>query len=289
MLMCTLLKVYTNFMQLQARIVKKTKNLLKLRNYSPRTIKSYLFYIDEYLNFARKNKIKDKNIAIEKYLLKKVEQKKSSQTINLALNSIKFFYKEVVKSKEEIDLKFVKRNKKLPVVLSRKEIDKILNNIVNAKYRLSVALAYASGLRISEVQNLKVKDLDLEELTIHLKSTKGKKGRITIFPKKLKIDFQNLIAGKQANDFVFSSNRGGRLTTRSFQEIFSKALKKANIKKSATFHSLRHSFATHLLEIGIDVRYVQELLGHANIRTTQRYTQVTNPKLKNIKSPLDLN
>ena len=103
---------------------------------------------------------------------------------------------------------------------------------------------------------------------------------------KLRTDLKNIIAGKEKNDFVFDSNRGGKLTTRSFQKVFETALKKTNIKKDATFHSLRHSFATHLLENGVDVRYVQELLGHANIRTTQIYTKVTNPQLKNIKSPL---
>ena len=148
-----------------------------------------------------------------------------------------------------------------------------------------VSLGYAGGLRASEVINLKVRDVDLEELVIHLKSTKGKKDRITVFPDRLKNNFQSLIGGKESNELVFESNRGGKLTTTSLQKVFKKALKKTEIKKNATFHSLRHSFATHLLENGTDVRYVQELLGHANIRTTQIYTQVTDPKLKNIKSP----
>ena len=266
-------------------IILQTENSLKLRNYSVKTRKSYLLYIKQYLDFVKKKKFKNKQEAVEKFLLEKVERKKSSQTVNLALNAVKFFYKEVLKNNEKIDLKFAKRSKKLPVVLSKAEIEKILKNIPNQKYKLAVALAYAGGLRISEIQNLKVRDVDLGELVIHIKNAKGKKDRITVFPDKLKIDFQNLMAGRNGNDFVFNSNRGGKLTTRSFQAVFKKALKKAGIKKDATFHSLRHSFATHLLENGTDVRYVQELLGHANIRTTQIYTQVINPKLKNIKSP----
>lgn len=268
-----------------SKLLEQTENLLKLRNYSPKTRKAYILYIKQYLDFSKKYNLKNKQEAVEKFLLEKVEKKKSPQTVNLALNSIKFFYKEVLRSAEKIDLKFAKRNKKLPVVLNKKEIEKILKNISNQKYKLSVALAYAGGLRVSEVQNLKVKDVDLSELIIHLKNAKGKKDRITIFPEKLKKDFQNLMAGKNMNDFIFNSSRGGKLTTRSFQVIFKKALRKVGIKKEATFHSLRHSFATHLLENGTDVRYVQELLGHANIRTTQIYTKVTNPKLKNIKSP----
>ncbi|MCF6277050.1 MAG: tyrosine-type recombinase/integrase [Candidatus Magasanikbacteria bacterium] len=267
-------------------ILLQTKNLLKLRGYSPKTRKAYLLYIKQYLDFAKKYDLKNKKEAIEKFLLEKVEQKKSPQTINLALNSVKFFYKEVLKNNESIDLKFTKRSKKLPIVLSRKEIQEILKSLSNQKYKLAITLAYAGGLRISEVQNLKVQDLDLEELIIHIKNAKGKKDRITVFPEKLKADFQNLIAGKKINDFIFNSNRGGKLSTRSFQFVFQKALQKTKIKKPATFHSLRHSFATHLLENGVDVRYVQELLGHSHIRTTQLYTKVTNPKLKNIKSPL---
>ncbi len=268
-------------------ILLQTENLLKLRNYSPKTRKSYLLYIEQYLDFSKKHDLKNKKEAIEKFLLKKVEKEKSPQTINLALNSVKFLYRDVLKDKEKIDLKFAKRSKKLPVVLSRKEIEKILKNISNQKYKLAITLSYAGGLRISEVQNLQIKDINLEELTIHLKSAKGKKDRITIFPEKLKNDLQNLMIGKKASDFVFDSNRGGKLTTRSFQVVFKKVLQKTGIKKDVTFHSLRHSFATHLLENGTDVRYVQELLGHSNIRTTQVYTQVTNPKLKNIKSPFD--
>ena len=133
---------------------------------------------------------------------------------------------------------------------------------------------------------MKAKDVDLEELTIHLKDAKGKKDRITVFPEKIKSELQNLIAVKDLNDYIFSSERGGKLSTRTLQKIFEKALKNNKIKKDATFHSLRHSFATHLLENGVDVRYVQELLGHQNIRTTQIYTKVTNPNIKKIKSPL---
>lgn len=266
-------------------ILEKTRNLLKLRNYSPKTTKAYLFYIKEYLNFSRQKNIKNRNEAIESFLLQKQKNKNSSQTINLALNSIKFLYYEVLKSKTKIDFKCAKRSQKLPVVLSRKEIVDIVSQIKNLKHKLAVSLGYAAGLRVSEIINLKLKDFDLEESIIHVKNAKGRKDRITIFPEKLKNDFQNFITGKDKNDFIFESNRGGKLTTTSLQKVFKKALKKSGIKKEATFHSLRHSFATHLLENGTDVRYVQELLGHSNIRTTQIYTKVTNPKLKNIKSP----
>lgn len=267
-------------------ILDKTERILRLRNYSQRTRKAYLFYIKEYIIFAKKACIKNKQKAIEEFLLAKHKKKQSSQTINLALSAVKFFYSEVLKKTQKIDLKFAKRNKKLPIVLSHDEIKKIIAATENSKYRLMISLGYACGLRVSEVTALKVADLDIDKLVVHIKNAKGRKDRISVLPKKLQNDLRNIIAGKNADDFIFDSNRGGKLTTTSLQKMFHKSLTKTNIKKPATFHSLRHSFATHLLENGTDVRYVQELLGHANIRTTQIYTQVANPKLKNIKSPL---
>lgn len=266
--------------------LNQVKTELKIRNYSSKTIKSYLYALKEYFTFKRNNFESLDIENIRKFLLRKQESRVSSQTINLCLNAIKFFYREVVKAPEKIDLKFAKRTKKLPIVLSRREIAEIISATNNVKHKLFLSLAYGAGLRVSEVINLQVRDVDFEELTIHLKQAKGKKNRITIFPEKLKAEIQSLAAGKDKKDFVFESERGGRLAARTVQKVFENSLKKSKIKKDATFHSLRHSFATHLLENGVDVRYVQELLGHQNIRTTQRYTQVTNPKLKNIKSPL---
>ena len=266
--------------------LEKTKQELKLRNYSLKTIKIYLSCLQEYFNFQKINPEKANEEKIKQFLLSKQSKKYSSQTINLYLNAIKFFYREVLKIPQKINLKFAKRSKKLPIVLSRKEIKNIIETIKNPKHKLIISLTYGAGLRISEAINLKIKDIDLEELTIHLKDAKGKKDRITIFPEKIKTDLRNLITDKNSDDHIFESERGGKLTERTAQKIFKNALQKTDIKKNATFHSLRHSFATHLLENGVDVRYVQELLGHQNIRTTQVYTQVTNPKLKNIKSPL---
>ncbi len=202
------------------------------------------------------------------------------------MNAIKYFYREIYKNFVPIDIRFAKTASKLPVVLSRNEIEKIINSIENKKHRLLISLSYGAGFRISEVINLKVKDVDINELTIHIKGAKGNKDRISIIAEKLKPDLKELIALQESNNYVFPSNRGGKLTERTAQKIFENALRATGIQKEATFHSLRHSFATHLLENGVDVRYVQELLGHANIRTTQLYTKVTNPSLKNIKSPL---
>jgi len=268
------------------KYLEKARQELRLRNYSLKTIKSYLYCLREYFNFKRSNLERINEDKIKQFLLNKQDKNYSSQTINLYLNAIKFFYREVLKIPQKISLKFAKRSRKLPVVLSRKEIKNIIDVIGNSKHKLIISLAYGAGLRISEVVNLKIKDVSSEELILHLKNAKGNKDRITIFSEKIKVSLQGLTVGKNLNDYLFESERGGKLTERTIQKVFERALQRADIKKKATFHSLRHSFATHLLENGVDVRYVQELLGHQNIRTTQIYTQVTNPRLKNIKSPL---
>jgi site-specific recombinase XerD len=268
-------------------LLEKIKDELRLQNYSQKTIKSYLVCLRDYFRFI-KNVKKDPDVSlVKKYLLEKQEAGQSSQTMNLYLQAIKYFYREIMKSPIEIDLKFAKTAKRLPVVLSREEIEKIIASIRNEKHRLMIALGYGVGLRVSEVVNLRVRDMDLDELVVHVKVAKGNKDRITVFPEKLKADLSEIMALQHGNEYLFESERGGRLSERAAQLIFEKALQKSGIQKNATFHSLRHSFAAHLLENGTDVRYVQELLGHANIRTTQIYTKVTNPMLKNIKSPLE--
>jgi len=263
-----------------------TRDDLKLRNYSPKTIQSYTHCLQDYFLYAKTNLAAMNEAQIRAFLLQKQEAGAAPQTINLYLNAIKFFYCEIMKSRKRIEIRFAKESKRLPIVLSREEIQRVITAIQNNKHRLMVALSYGSGLRVSEVICLKVSDINFDELVLHIKEAKGKKDRITVFPEKLKTDILNMVAGKQGNELVFESERGGALTTRSAQKMFILALTKAGIKKNATFHSLRHSFATHLLENGTDVRYVQELLGHANIRTTQIYTKVTNPALKRIVSPL---
>ena len=259
---------------------------LRLRNYSRKTRESYCRCVNEYITVVS-NPLPYQQKMIEDFLLAKQDKGLSPQTLNLSLNAIKHFYREILGIRQPIAIKFAKRSKKLPIVLSRNEIEQLLATITNEKHRLMIALSYGAGLRVSEIIHLRACDVLVDELTLHIKEAKGKKDRISLIPQKLVPTLRQLLFGKQPDDVVFASERGGALTERTAQKVFEHALQKAEIKKPATFHSLRHSFATHLLENGVDVRYVQELLGHANIRTTQLYTQVTNPMLKNIKSPLN--
>lgn len=267
-------------------LIKKLQRHMRLSGLSQRTIDAYSNCIKKLYNHFNKplNQISKDEFA--EFLDSLAKKNYSPCTLNLHHASFKYVREKIYKTPFGFNLPYARKHKKLPVVLSRSEIKKIISSISNPKHKLMISLSYGSGLRVSEIINLKVRDVDLDELTIHLKQAKGKKDRITIFPKKLKTYIQNLITGKSGNDFVFESERSGKLTPRAAQKVFNVSLKKAKITKDATFHSLRHSFATHLLENGVDVRYVQKLLGHQNIRTTQIYTKVTNPKLKNIKSPL---
>jgi integrase/recombinase XerD len=267
-------------------LLQMAEREMRLRNLSPKTVKSYCSAMREYFAYKGEHPEECDAENVKEFLLGKLESGASSRTVNVFLHAIRYFYRDVLKKKCSIDLRAAKTPFSLPVVLSRAEIRNIIDVTCNQKHRLLLALAYGAGLRVSEVIHLRCRDIDHDELVIHLKNAKGRKDRITVVPASLQADIRSTLSQKRPDDFVFGSERGGSLTTRTAQKIFEIALRKASIKKAATFHSLRHSFATHLLENGTDIRYVQALLGHANIRTTQRYTLVTNPHIKNIRSPL---
>ena len=179
-----------------------------------------------------------------------------------------------------------KKKKTLPKVLSKEEINLIINNIKNSKHKLMIEILYSSGLRLSELINLKREDINLNENTIRINQAKGKKDRLTILSQKVKKELQiYLVKTEFKTKNLFETNRNKKYTKKSIQEI----LKKASIiiSKHITPHQLRHSFATHLLESGTDIRYIQRLLGHSKLETTSIYTYVAKNKLENIKSPYD--
>ncbi len=271
---------------MQDILLKKADEELRIRNLSPKTRKSYLGALRIYFSYKQNelDTLDEENI--KRFILEKLDTGSASQTVNVYLNAIKFFYREVMGIHTPLHINFAKTPSRLPVVLSRSEIEKIIQSISNTKHRTMISLGYGAGLRVSEVVNIAVCDIDLEQQVLTVSQGKGKKDRITVIPISLLQDLRAFADAKEKRQYLFESERGGKLTTSTLQKVFDRACTAAGIRKNATFHSLRHSFATHLLENGTDIRYVQELLGHSNIRTTQRYTQVTNPALKNIKSPL---
>jgi site-specific recombinase XerD len=268
------------------QLLEQMDDVLRGRNYSPRTTESYLRCLRAFFIFKKQNLKQLDELAIRRFLADKQKQGLSGQTINVYLQSILFFYREVLCLTVSLRIKTSKRPQRLPVVLSKQEIRQILTVTSNNKYRLLISLAYGAGLRISEVLKLRVRDLDFQQKLIFIHQAKGAKDRVTILPESLISSLQEYIKDYSPQAYLFASNRGGKLTARSAQVVFKRSLDSAQIHKQATFHSLRHSFATHLIEDGVNLRYVQELLGHNNIRTTQRYTQVTTTSLKNIQSPL---
>lgn len=263
------------------------KQELKIRKFSSKTIKSYLYYNTEFLNFIEKSPKIIKNNDIKKYLEFKIDKGISSSTLSLIINALKFYYRQILGRNLLFNIKHPKKDKKLPVVLSKSEIKTILGTINNVKHKLYLALIYSAGLRVSEIIKLKAKDLDFDNQILWVRGGKGNKDRQTLLPKILISVLKKYTKDRNSNDYVFESSRGGILTERSVQKVFRQALCKSKICKNATCHSLRHSFATHLLEAGTDIRYIQELLGHKRLETTQIYTKVANNKLRNIKSPLD--
>lgn len=259
---------------------------LQHRNYSPRTIEIYGKCVSVFLKRLGEDVSQISREKIIDFVLYLQKQGKAPKSLNLYKEAIKSFVKNVLKSRIYLDIRLSKEPKKLPVVLSRFEIQSMLDATTNRKHKTLLALAYAAGLRVKEVVDLRVGDVDLEQGFLHIKSAKWQKDRLTILSSKLTEDLKFLMSGKSWSDFLFHSERGGGMHLRTAQHVFQHALAKTSIQKKASFHSLRHSFATHLLENGTDLRYIQSLLGHNNIRTTQMYTQVTRPSLKNIVSPL---
>lgn len=261
---------------------------LHLKNASEKTRINYARCLKEFLEFsACEGDINPCNPeTVRKFLLQKHEKGYAPQTVNLFLNAIKFFLREVLHRNAEIGISFAKRSKRLPVILSRNEISFLLQAVRNRKHRLLLALSYGAGLRVSETVRLQIRDIDWDRNMIHLHRAKGNKDRMTILPEKIKLELRHFLFGMEPENYVFESNRGGRLTERTAQNIFEQAVQRARIWKDVSFHSLRHSFATHLLENGTDIRFVQELLGHADLKTTMRYTHVTHSMLQKIQSPL---
>lgn len=268
-------------------LLKDMDAILQTRNYSYRTVKSYISAVEKYLDCVAGAVYGDESRRVRDYLLLLKRNNCSSKTLNVHLSALKFFYREVVRIPFDLQLKFARRERKLPVVLSAMEIVAVIRTVKNIKHRLIISLAYGSGLRVSEVTNLKIGDLNLREDYIFVRQGKGAKDRLTILPSNLKADLIKFIDERKRANYLFEGRGGTRLVTRTLQKVFKNALERADIQLPATFHSLRHSFATHLLEDGVDIRYISALLGHRDIRTTQLYTQVTKKGLSNIRSPFE--
>ncbi len=263
-------------------LLLKLERELKLRNYSRKTIKSYIYGVNNFLEFSKKRGLNE-NVA-EDYVFLQLKNKKNPSSVCQIVAILKFFFENVLH--EKIDLIKPKKNKTLPDILTIEEIRKLVKVTKNPKHKLIIKIIYGTGLRVSEIVNLKKSEINFEENLIKIKLGKGKKDRFVKLPSSIIEELEHF--SKLGNSkYLFESQRGGKLTIKSIQAILKNAQIKSKIKKRVYPHLLRHSYATHLLESGTDLRIIQKLLGHSSIKTTQIYTQISQASIKNVKSPLD--
>jgi site-specific recombinase XerD len=201
---------------------------------------------------------------------------------------LKFYYGTLLKKKFIYEVKRPRKDKKLPTVLSKEEVAKILSSVDNLKHKAILMLVYSAGLRVGEVVRLKTEDIDSNRKLIHIKGAKGRKDRYTLLSERALEILKQYLRKYRPEKWLFGGAREGRyLSARTADKIFRNACEKSGIKKDVSLHALRHSFATHLLEAGTDLRYIQELLGHSHCKTTEIYTHVSTKSLGKIISPLD--
>jgi len=247
----------------------------------------YLFYNRKFLDFVRKSPDQVGEDDIKEFLAFKIsDHSLSNASIALIKASLKFYYSDMLGKNLSL-IKTPRASKKLPVVLSRKEIKDLLDNTVNIKHRLMIELLYSTGLRLSECINLKYSDLDLNEGIGWVRMGKGSKDRMFIISDIFRNDLTGYMEKNGSKGYIFSI-KGEKMSPRGIQHAIKVSAERAGIEKNIHVHTLRHSFATHLLENGVDIRKIQKLLGHSNLQTTQIYTQVSTEEIKKIKSPLDM-
>lgn len=264
---------------------------LRIRNYSPKTIKSYTSSLKAFIHFIAPKHPRDlSNQDIRSHLSRMLETGHwSAPSISQLINALRFLYVELYHRPLEIgEIPRPKKEKKLPLVLSQEEVLKIFDSVDNLKHKTLLMLIYSAGLRVGESVRLELRDVDPGRKLIHLRGAKGKKDRYTLLSEVMIEQLNQYQKFYHPDRFLFRGAEGkSHLSERSVEKVFEQALTRAGIRKPATVHTLRHSFATHLLEAGTDLRFIQELLGHSSSKTTEIYTHVSKKSLGNIQNPLD--
>ncbi len=261
------------------------------RGLSPRTIKIYQFCVYRFLGRTNKDILSINKIDVKNYLDYLLENGATGSTLNVYLNAIKFFYTDVLNRKLLVNIRISKTPKTLPTVLTKDEVNLLINSIQNPKHKLMIKLLYSAGLRVSELVNLKKEDLNFVNNVGFVRKGKGNKDRLFIIAETIKEELKEFAEAQnyENNKFIFKGqSENTHLSTRSIQETIKSATKKAKICKNIHPHTLRHSFATHLIENGNDLMSVQSLLGHSSPETTMVYVHTASSRLINIQSPLDI-
>ena len=271
-------------------VLIKYKELLIQKRYSNNTQRIYCNYFKDFILYFKDDDLEKLSIEqINNYILDLIQSKKISiSQQNQRINSIKFYYEKILsRNKQYYELHRPNKEHKLPKVLSKNEVKKILDSCNNIKHYCILLLIYSAGLRRSELVNLKVVDINSERMIVNIIDAKGKKDRVSLLSENTLKILRKYYKKYQPKDFLFEGAKGGKYSQTSVAKILKKATLKAGLHKNVTPHMLRHSFATHLLEQGTDLRYIQELLGHNSSKTTEIYTHVSKKVIAKIKNPVD--
>ncbi len=269
---------------------KRYLEVLQLKGYSPNTIRTYRGELIQLLLFLEEKDISTCDSEfIRNYIVNCYTEKKLSEsTMHSKINAIKFYFEKVLKLESFfIEIPRPKKPLQLPKTIHAQDIKKIFEVTKNLKHNTMLKLAYGMGLRVSEIINLKINHIDSKNMQVFIERAKGKKDRYANLPESILEQLRDYFLEFKPKEYLFEGQFGGKYSARSVQQVFKNSLQTANINKKATTHSLRHSFATHLLENGTDIRFIQELLGHNDIKTTLLYTHVSDSSIRKIKSPLD--
>ncbi|MBO3098787.1 site-specific tyrosine recombinase/integron integrase [Gelidibacter pelagius] len=262
---------------------------LELKKYANNTVKSYVSTFEAFINYYNtKELIEINELDVRTYVLKLVQEDKSNSYINSAINSIKFYYESVLGMPNRFyEIERPRKEKKLPKVLSKEDVLSIIANTNNLKHKCIVSLLYSSGIRRNELINLKITDIDSKRMLIRIEAAKGNKDRYTLLSQSLLIDLREYYKQYKPKKYIVEGLYGKQYSGQSIGKVVLNAALKAGIQIPVTPHMLRHSFATHLLEAGVDLRQIQVLLGHSSSKTTEIYTHVATTTFQKIKNPLD--
>lgn len=264
---------------------------LETRKYSLNTAKIYIPMFERFINyFPITTKLMELNEQhISTYLQSLVQEGKSNSYINQAINAIKFYYEVVLEMPNRFySVERPYKQETLPKVLSKEKVISMITKTRNIKHQCIISTLYSAGLRRAELLNLKVTDIDSDRMMIRVEQSKGNKDRYTLLSEKLLLQLREYYKAYHPKNYLFEGANGSQYSETSVSQIVKRAAKKAGIRQKVTPHMLRHSFATHLLESGVDLRYIQTLLGHNSSRTTEIYTHVALSGLSSIRNPLDL-
>jgi site-specific recombinase XerD len=273
------------------KLREQMKGDLELKGLSPHTQEAYLRQVSQFSRHFRRSPHHLGEREIREYLLYLLREKKvSTSTVNLCYHALKFLYEKTLNRMWVMArVPRVKSLKQLPIVLDRQEVESLFSATKNLKHRAILMLIYSSGLRLTEAAHLKITDIDSKRMLVRIKQGKGRKDRYTILSKAALEVLREYWEQSRPKEWLFEGRLPGRpLTGRSIQRVLIKAKDLAGIKKPATVHTLRHSFATHLLEAGTDLYHIHLLLGHRSLSTTTIYLHVSRKELIRIVSPLDL-